>query len=319
MTSEQRRARVRREAIDWAIRTHDESFNDWEGLAAWLAHDPEHPRAYDRATIAASEGASSLRAPRDVVTARPPRRTGPPARLLRYALAASVVASAGLGGWLYQSSRTPLFYQVETGPGATRVVTLGGSVRVDLNGGTRLTLDRRNARFARLDRGEAVFTVRHDPAHPFRVESGEAAVTDLGTTFAVTKDRAATRVTVAEGEVRVGTSRGVTDLPAGRSVLIQGDTVVAQPPGETDVGDWRRGRLDFSSITLADLAVRVNRSTGASIRVVPAIASQRVSGSVALERDPDATVRTISAALDLALTREGRIWVWSQRRIAPRN
>ncbi|QHL90470.1 hypothetical protein GVO57_06010 [Sphingomonas changnyeongensis] len=78
-------------------------------------------------------------------------------------------------------------------------MTLADGSRVDLNGGTRIALDRGNPRFARLERGEALFTIVHDEARPFEVHAGDAVLRDLGTVFDVVREPDRLRVAVAEG------------------------------------------------------------------------------------------------------------------------
>jgi transmembrane sensor len=54
-----------------------------------------------------------------------------------------------------------------------------------------------------LKAGTGHFRVRHDPRRVFRVQAGDVAVEDLGTTFDVTRDHGAVRVSVTEGSVAV--------------------------------------------------------------------------------------------------------------------
>ncbi|MDT9096625.1 FecR family protein, partial [Escherichia coli] len=88
---------------------------------------------------------------------------------------------------------------VETAAGQRRVLTLGDGTRIEMSGGTRLTLDHHDNRIAALDRGQALFTVRHDAAHPFTLTAGGVAVRDLGTVFDVARDGSRLAVQVASG------------------------------------------------------------------------------------------------------------------------
>ncbi|WP_438907630.1 FecR domain-containing protein, partial [Bacillus licheniformis] len=72
-----------------------------------------------------------------------------------------------------------------------------------LAGGSRIMLDHADPRRAVMERGEALFQVRHDDRHPFSVDARGLALTDLGTVFDVRLGRRMTRVAVAEGAVMV--------------------------------------------------------------------------------------------------------------------
>ena len=59
-----------------------------------------------------------------------------------------------------------------------------------------------------LTSGQAEFEVAHEPDRAFRVIAGSAEVVDIGTKFDVRLERDSTVVTVVEGRVAVGPSRG---------------------------------------------------------------------------------------------------------------
>ena len=92
-------------------------------------------------------------------------------------------------------------YEVATPPGGQQTVTLAGGTTIGLNGGTRVTLDRDDPRFAELHQGEAVFAVVHDDKRPFRVMVDGAELVDLGTRFTVLREHRVTEVAVSEGVV----------------------------------------------------------------------------------------------------------------------
>lgn len=295
-------------AIEWALHASDPSFDDWESLADWLAADPRHAVLYDRATIAVDDAGDALR-----VEASPPARSlAPRARWLPFAIAASLIATAG-GGWIYQRSQQPALYTLSTVAGVRRSITLAGAVHIDLNGDTSITLDRKDPRFARIDSGQALFTVTHDQAHPFRVQSRDITITDVGTMFDVEQGIAGVRVAVGEGEVKISMPGGSLNVTAGRAVAIVGRTVLQHDQDGTSVGAWRSGRIDFADVPLAELATRIHRATGARIEVAPSIAERRVSGSIAVGADAAATLRGVAPLLGIDITVRDKVWIWSER------
>ena len=72
--------------------------------------------------------------------------------------------------------------------GGHETVTFSDGTRIELNTNTVLRARMTTAqRTVWLDKGEAYFQVKHDPAHPLTVIAGHR-VTDLGTEFLVRDD-----------------------------------------------------------------------------------------------------------------------------------
>jgi transmembrane sensor len=127
-----------------------------------------------------------------------------PTRRWRRMAGAGGVLAAGLALALFMgpkmgpgSSR----YQIVTAPGESRTVQLDADTQITLNGDTQMVFDHKDARFARLDHGEALFAVRHDAQHPFTLELNASKVVDVGTLFNVVSLPDQTRIAVAEGAV----------------------------------------------------------------------------------------------------------------------
>ncbi|MFD2500350.1 FecR family protein [Rhizorhabdus histidinilytica] len=209
-------------ALDWVIRLRDPGFDGWEEFEAWLAADPARAEAYHRLATADQDMAGLLAA--GLLAAAPPVPAEAPANVvplrragftrrawLGGAIAASVAGLVGFG----MIERQPSLYQIETAPGMRRTVTLDDGSRIALNGGTRITLDRKDARHATLDRGEALFDVVHDEKAPFKVLVGDATLVDVGTSFNVVRDGRVTAVQVAEGAVVYNPDSEAVRLDAG--------------------------------------------------------------------------------------------------------
>ena len=193
-------------AIEWLIRLRDGSAEDWERFVEWLEADPMHSHAFDE-SIAADWLADGLprSAPRPLQRpseAPAPRRIGRRA-FLGWGVAG--VAAASLGYWSLRPDRQ--LYSIQTGPGELRSINLADGSRIELNGATRVELDRKDSRFAQLTDGEAFFQVAHNPAHPFRVAAGDAQVEVIGTAFNVVRTSGTIEVAVAEGAVRFDSAR----------------------------------------------------------------------------------------------------------------
>lgn len=295
---------MKAQAIAWRIRLRHGDDAAWDGFAQWLAADPRHAKAYDLvedADLAIEPHLSRLHFPEaandtDFVAAPTRRRSG------RWgwagaALAASIVAVAVVAPQL-QSHR----YQVETGPGERRTVTLDAATQVMLNGSTRMTFDSRNPRFAALDHGEALLRVRHDEARPFVLEVGDNRVRDAGTIFNVVREANQVRVAVSEGAVLYNPGRQAVALKAGQALVDRVDRPISVR-GATiaSVGAWQDGRLLYAGEPLSQVAADLGRTLGVRIKVAPAIADRPVSGVIVLDGANPETLRPLMAALDVTL------------------
>ncbi|MBM6577213.1 FecR domain-containing protein [Microvirga sp. SRT01] len=292
------------EAFGWALRMEGPDA-DWDAFTLWLEHDASRSERYDRAVAALHDftadvaalspvtvPASDLIAANDDMPARRYTR-----RWIGGALAAVLAGAIGLGVW----TETPRPYAVETAPGEQRIVALADGSSIVLAGGSKVRLDHNAPRVAMVERGEMLFRIRHDAAHPFAVGVGDLTLVDLGTVFDVKTDAQRTRVSVAEGAVMIDPDGAALPLDPGQAVVAEGDSLrrLAVEPG--DVGAWQEGRLAFDGVPLDEVAADLSRQLGQPVRAAPAVARRTFRGTLdvqALKRRPallgqllDVTVR----------------------------
>ena len=294
------------EATAWAVRTGDPAFDDWDGFTVWLEASPAHAQAYDRVAVAALEGAGALAAAPSAANDADNVAPAGSRRWVGAALAACLVGLAAFGAW--QMGGDGRIY--ETAPGETRTIALADGSTIELGGGSRIALDEDDPRFARLEAGQALFDVRHDDAHPFRLEAGEATLVDAGTTFDVQLDADDLTVAVSEGVVLFNpAAQNVRLEPGDRLVSLRGSadyTVSAVPLAQ--VGEWRDGRFTFTQASLAGVVGDLARATGVRYRVAAGSAASPVSGSVMiapLRDDPAA----LGPLLGVSVRKAGDEWV----------
>lgn len=295
---------IRDEAIAWAVRTGDAAFDNWEGFTDWLEHNPAHAAAYDEAVMAVADAASALPAipcpgnDDEVVPA--PRR-----RWLGGSVAAVLAVVAALSVWQLRGDT----YAVETAPGEVRLVELVGGGQIAVAGDTRIVLDRDDPNVASLERGQALFTMRHESTEPFRLTVGGNTLVDIGTVFDVEHSAAGMSVAVSEGAVLFNPDSQNVRVAPGQ--MLSSDTASGSyrlvPIPAAQVGEWREGRLTFQDTALADVASALSRATGVPFEVLPRFAAQRVSGSVLIEpvrSDP----RELGPLLGVAIRHNGEAW-----------
>jgi transmembrane sensor len=305
-------------ALDWVIRLRDPRFDDWEGFEAWMAADPAHADAYHAMAIADEDIGGLLATgpvaepaalPDNVVPLHPaPRVTR------RYWLGGAIAASIAAGVGFQMVGLPSSTYQVETAAGERKTVTLAEGTSITLNGGTRLTLDRKDPRHATLDRGEAVFAVVHDAARPFRVAVGDAELLDVGTRFNVLREDHATSVQVAEGAVVYNPKAEAVRLDPGQTLQVAdgGDSVVLGHVAPAAVAGWKQGRFIYDGQPMAAVAAELTRYFGQTVRVSPAVAAKPFRGVLSLGAGDD--VEHLGTLLDVDVRRDGADWVLSPRR-----
>jgi transmembrane sensor len=300
------------EAIGWVIRLRDASSADWEAFTVWLEADPEHLAAYELAA-AADAGAEGLAEPVSrpepawrPEDARAPARHGRRA-FLGWGIAASLAVAAG---WTQLPGAEGGAYSIQTAAGERRSVDLPDGSRIALNGGTRIVLDKARPRFARIERGEALFDVVHDDMRPFEVEAGDALMRDMGTVFNVMHDGEALEVAVAEGAVLFNPGRESKSLRPGMALRqVRGAPLwVGRAEG---VGAWREGRLVYASAPASRVAADLSRNLGVTVSVRGAAGELPFSGVIALDGPPREVLGRAAALLGMRLSRAGSGWTLS--------
>lgn len=293
-------------AIDWHLRQADMTADDWMAFVAWLEADPAHAAAFDRVAMvdrAIPPAPTPLEAAND--DAVPVRRwRGVIGGSVAAAVAAALLAPVML-------AQRPDPYSVETGAGERRVVALGDGTRIEMSGGTRLTLDHHDDRVAALDRGQALFTVRHDAARPFILTAGGVAVRDLGTVFDVARDGPRLAVQVASGSVMVQPDRDRITLTPGQTLLTDEASghAVRGTVAPADVGGWRQGRIALTGATLGDLASAWRRLYGTRLNLTGALAQRPFTGMVALTGKAERDVPHVAALIGADWRRNGEDWI----------
>jgi transmembrane sensor len=187
-----------------------------------------------------------------------------------------------------------------------RTVALADGGSVVLSGGTSLELDRDNSRFARLESGQALFTIRHDERNPFAVEVGDDRLVDAGTVFDVEMSEGGMQVAVSEGLVLFNPGKQNVRVAPGHILAKKGRDHALTVVAPEQVGEWRSGRLTFEDAPLSVVAARLSRMTGIDFAAEGAGGSFSGSLSIApLREDP----ASLGALLGANVRHEGGRWI----------
>jgi len=292
-------------------------------LEAWLAADPANRAAYDAVELT-WRATEALRADPEVLylreaamkTPRLPRR-GLIAAGVAVAVALGVLLATPLALGSYGAIQALQDQEFRTGVGQQATMKLPDGSTVTLNTDSVLrTRQAQGERLLYLDRGQAYFTVAHDPDRPFIVSAGGRTVTALGTAFDVRVDGDRFAVTLVEGKVRVAApvptrsppaaeggepaavSYQATEMTAGSRLVA---SVTASEPWRVAPANvvvetsWTRDILIFDDEPLSAVVAELNRYSDKKMVVADtAIETTPISGTFR-PGDVDSFVRTLRA------------------------
>jgi len=278
-------------AAGWAARRLGGDVSDQAGFERWLAQDPAHGEAYDRAEnvwrlTGQAAGTDALLAFRRDALERARRRKSLPVdrRLVAAGLIAAVAAPAG-GLW-WQRRKAGQDELIQTALGEQRTLTLSDGSRVTLDALTVMRV-RYTASLRSIDlvAGRGYFEVAHDTSRPLRVRAGPRTVTAVGTAFSVRREPRETTVVLAEGKVAVSNHESAAILamlsPGQSMVLVDGLQGEGAKAVDLDRAlAWRKGQVVFEDVALADAAAEMNHYSTLQVVVAdPRLRALRVSGT----------------------------------------
>jgi transmembrane sensor len=306
-------------AIAWHVRLPAATAADWRAFTDWLEADAGHAHAYDAVTLADAELAAAL-APADWTPAGPPAAANDGSvpggwRRRAYAGAGGLLAAGIAAAVLIAPSGTPGAMRiVETPAGIPRTLTLADGTRVAMSGGTRLAIAGAGERSVVLERGEAMFDVVHDAAHPFVVRSGAMRMQDVGTVFDVSRVGTHLSVQVAEGAVLFQPDEAHIMLTPGAALShVDGGSARMSGVAIDDIGSWRRQRLVFSQTPVRLVAAAIERSTGVAVAVSPGVRDMPFTGSIRVAGPADQLMPRVAALIGVRAIRDGARWRLAQQ------
>jgi transmembrane sensor len=155
-----------------------------------------------------------------------------------------------------------------------------------------------------------VFTVRHDAARPFIVETGGVTLKDVGTVFNVRYSGDGIGVAVAEGAVAYNPESDAVMIPAGMQLnrIQRGTKPVLSIVSREAVAGWRQGRLTYQNALLTEIAIDLTRALGNPVSVSPDLAGRRFTGTLRIEKGHPQFFRRLEALLGIHTRRTKAGW-----------
>lgn len=281
------------EAIAWHVRLNSGDADEavWLAFTAWLEEEAANRMAYDRV--------EELDAGIDPVIGREPallrfQRTMPAKRHHWIAAAALLAASLLLAIGIATRTYLPATVQYATRIGETKTVNLADGSIVTLNTGTTIIVAMGNgSRAVTLERGEALFHVAKDAAHPFVVTVGDRSIRVVGTVFDVLRDAGTITVVVAEGRVAVsqrGADPGITEVqlgPGQRATGREGSPLeTLEHVDAARALAWRDGYLIYDNAPLSGVVNDLNRYFPVPIALADGtVAARHFSGVLRIDNE----------------------------------
>lgn len=297
-------------AAAWLARLHGaEEAAVRPALDAWLAEDPAHAEAFERANQTWAILPRAARYGREDTRSRP--ALARPWMLYPAAMAACLLVVVGFAAFWWSLADAGAY---ATAPGEQKMATLADGSRIALNTDTQVDV-RFNAeqRQIELDRGEAMFEVAHDAARPFVVIAGDTRVQAIGTVFTVRRTRDDVIVTLIKGKVAVSHHRPRTGGAAEATLVLRPGEKLTEPlegprriePQSVEAATaWRRGQTVFDETPLGSAVSELNRYGGPPIVVDdPRVAALPVSGVFATNA-PD-FAEAVATLHGLSIEKEG--------------
>jgi transmembrane sensor len=178
---------------------------------------------------------------------------------------------------------------VQTPDGSSIWLNIGSSVLVSWTSDMRSVM---------LLSGEALFDVKHDSSHPFRVFSGRIVAEDVGTMFVAAKTSTTTTILVAQGEIAVfdsanlGSDGRKVSTPSYTEQFRRGERVEFSNESGAQLSQsfltddavaralaWKDGRVNFKDTPLEAAIAEINRYSQTQIELAPEVEQRQLSAS----------------------------------------
>jgi transmembrane sensor len=240
-------------------------------------------------------------------------RLSPVGRRVRWMAAAALLLVVLGGGWWYVNKGTETFY--ETAANEQKRVALPDGSSIILQPETALSVEanyNKRERRIRLDRGAAVFDVKHLAQLPFIVNMGATRILDIGTRFTIEKKEDQVEVSVQTGEVAfIKNSNGEEhDLSKGMALAFHTrKNSFGEVTRTGAAADSAGSDPSFRDAPLADILTYLETTYGRTIRVEDSsLLQQKITMRLAGESFEEA-LKIISISLNLKYTTEADLYI----------
>ncbi len=305
---------------------------DRVNFKAWLGQSERHRHAFD----SMSHLNSDLQVLKELDVVAEAAEEALPARTRFLSRRIGLSMAAGLAGVLvagtayvgYLDRAAPQQADYETKVGELKAVTLSDGSTIQLNTNSRIEVRFSAAeRRVYLARGEAYFSVAHNPKRPFSVYAANGIVTAVGTAFTVRlREQEAVEVTVEKGRVALSaqppSAPNTARAPAPPRLNIDSPSVAQLSSNQTTVFKervedieqmpqpkvvrkmaWRQGILVYSGEPLSEVIADISRYTDVKIEVAErALLNRPVAGYFGIN-EVNGSIESLATSFKLKVER----------------
>lgn len=270
----------------------DEPFDE-VAFDTWLAGDPRRRSAFD-AMWRRVMGPEIDAASRAYERRRSSKRT-----LLASCMAILLIGVGGYRAIPLVELRLAPPQEYAVADGKVRDITLEDGTQLTLAGGADVKVRyTRHDRVLELAHGTIFADVAHDERRPFRVDTGDARILVLGTSFEVLSKPGNVRVTVASGAVQFGRndwfSKPITLDLKQVAVLDQTGLNRIANVNPDSIAPWRREWMEYKGAPLLQVIADLQTLSPQPIRIADeSLANRPVSGRIRLT-DPIGQIENLS-------------------------
>lgn len=279
---------------------------DQQGFDAWLAGNPQ------RRTVFEAMQRRLMGSDMDAALRSYGRRGASRRAAVAGGVAAVFVAMLGYAAWPALALQLAQAQSFTAGDGL-RNVSLSDGTRITLAAGTSITVRYTgHDRVVALTGGTLFADVVHDPARPFRIETGHARIVDVGTSFEVSSRNDAVHVAVASGSVRFGKAGWfATPIALNAKQAATLDDSGLKRTADIDPGAvarWRTEWAEYKGTPLSQVVADLQSLSPVPIEIAdPALGDLPVSGRIRLS-DPAHQLDNLAIIHDFHLRRrDGRM------------
>jgi transmembrane sensor len=217
--------------------------------------------------------------------------------------------------------REALWHEYVTSIGEQRTIALADGSLVSLNARSSLRVALSSgSRDVYLNDGQALFTVAHDAARPFRVHVDGSVVQAIGTKFDVHRLAGRVEVAVLEGRVRVEREQADPAVTPSLQALVErtlskgevlsisntGKISVPMPADVSEMSSWRERRLVFRDRPLGEIVEEFQRYNARPRFIVEGDELRnRLFNGVFDADEPETLVAVLATDQSIALERRG--------------
>lgn len=160
-----------------------------------------------------------------------------------------------------------------------------------------------NSRHVVFNKGQVFFDVAKDSERPFIIESNQATIKVLGTSFDVDKNDENTIVTVYEGKVSVTAGKTITLVPPQQAIVKGSEIIVNNNLKLNQLPAWRTGWFELNQQPLSVLIDKLQSYSAKKIIINSQLDKQLVSGRFKLDT-PYESILLVAATYDWSVSED---------------